>query len=67
MDDPPFGGLGQGGGRLPHDAQGQLQIGRAAADEQFVQVLPLDVFLGDEVHAVGAAHLVDLHDVGMDQ
>ena len=35
--------------------------------EYLRQILPFDIFLGDVVHAVDAADLVNLHDVGVHQ
>ena len=35
--------------------------------DEIPQVLPLHVLLGDVVQLVDAAHLVNLHDVGVDQ
>ncbi len=67
MHDALFGRLGERGGDLPHDGKGRLQERRTVAGEPVAQVLPLHVFLHDIVQAVGLAHLVDLHDVGMHQ
>ena len=67
MDDALLGRLGQRGGDLPHDGKGRLQERRAVAGEPVAKVLPLHVFLHDVVQAVDVAHLVDLHDVGVDQ
>ena len=67
MDHPLLGRLGQRRGHLPHDRQGVGQIGRAVPADVIAEVLPLHVLLGDVVQVVDAAHLVNLHDVGVDQ
>ena len=43
------------------------QIGRAVPGDVVAQVLALHVLLGDVVQLIDAAHLVNLHDVGVDQ
>jgi len=35
--------------------------------QELLEILPRHVFLGDEVSAIDAADLIDLHDVGVDQ
>ena len=44
-----------------------FDIGRAAARPAVRADSALHIFLGDEMHAVDAADLVDLHDVGVHQ
>ena len=65
MNYPLIGRLGQCGRRLPHDRDDELHVGRAATQQQLAKILPRDVLLGDIMHAIDAADLVNLHDVGV--
>ncbi len=67
VDHALLGGLAQRGSDLPHDRKGRLQQRRAVAGEPFAEVLTLHVFLNDVMQPLDVAHLVDLHDIGVDQ
>ena len=55
------------GRRLPQNRHDARHLQRTAARNELLDGLTLNVFLGDEMDAVDAAHFVDLHDVGMHQ
>ena len=67
VDHAFVGGLGQRGGGLPHDRQRPAQLGRSVPGEPLAEVQPADVFLDNVVQPVAVAHLMNLHDVGVDQ
>ena len=67
VDDAFVGGLRQRRGGLPHDRQRPAQFRRPMPGEPLAEVQAADVFLDDVVQSVAVAHLVNLHDVGVDQ
>ncbi len=67
VDDAPLLRLVQGGGRLAQDVEHQPRFQTALFAHHLAQVVAGHVLLGDEVGAAGAAHLVHLDDVGVNQ
>ncbi len=67
MDNPLLGRSTERGNHLPHDVDRRLRIGRAVACQPLLEILTCHVLLGDEMDAVDATDLMDLHDIGMDQ
>ena len=65
VDDAQLAGPLQGGGHLPHDAQGQQHFGRPLVRQVLAQVAALDVLQGHVVQAARLAEGVDLDDVGV--
>ncbi len=64
---PSLGRLVQGRRHGADHLHRQPQVGQTIAGQVLPQILARDVLLGDVVHALHAAHLVDLHDVGVHQ
>jgi hypothetical protein len=60
-------GLAERGGDLAEHVEHHAGVERGFALEHLAQVLAADIFLGDEVDAVGLADFVDLHDVRVDE
>ena len=60
--------LGESGGDLANDVGGGGGFETAAAAGQhLLEILPRDIFLGNEVGPIDAADFVNLHDIGVDE